>query len=171
MSKYGYKFVFCNASDRCLALIKLEIPDDAKIIRPIIVDYPSRESRKLRTNKCRFIDVVSYYQYSICYSDSFSRRLQNWGRWGGEFVINSMKNETPKNKLIFASIYDPAFFVYKINGYNIENLLSLDSHEECAEGIHFFETEDEAVLWIQSEVNGGWINSRYNEFAKIYNIK
>lgn len=169
--KYGYKFVFCNASDRCLALIKIEIPDDAIIIRPIISSYFFKESRKRRTNKCRFIDVVAYFQYSIYYSDGFSKWLSDQGHWGGEFVINSIKNETPKNKLIFASIYNPAYFVYKINGYNIENLLSLDYHEECAEGIHFFETEDEAVLWIQSEANGGWIDEHYKEFAKTYNIK
>ena len=106
-------------------------------------------------------------QYYIYYPDSFSKYLA----YDAEFVINSMKNETPKNKLTFASIYDPAYFVYKFKGYNIENLLNLDIKEQCAEGIHFFETEDEAVLWIQNEVDVEWINSRYNEFAKIYNIK
>lgn len=168
--KYGYKFVFCNASDHCLALIKLEIPDDAIIIRPIISGYFFKESRKLRTNKCRFVDVVTYFQYSIYYHDGFSKWLSDQGHWGGEFVINSIKNETPKNKLTFASIYDPTYF-YKINGYNIENLLSLDCHEECAEGIHFFETGDEAVLWIQNEVNGGWIDEHYKAFTKTYNTK
>lgn len=163
MPKYGYKFVFCNASNHCLALIKLEIPDDAKIIRPRIVE----ESRKCRTNKCKFVDVVAYYQYSICYPDNM---FHKWGKIETEFVINSIKNETPKNKLIFASIYDPTYF-YKINGYNIENSLSLDYHEECAEGIHYFETEDEAVSWIQNEVNGGWIDEHYKAFTKTYNTK
>lgn len=172
MPKYGYKFVFCNASDHCLALIKLEIPDNAKIIRPRIAEsYPIQESRKCRTNICRFIDVVAYFQYSICYPDSLSRWLRDWGDWGGIFVINSIKNETPKNKLTFASIYDPASFIYKINGYNIENLLDLDINEQCAEGIHFFETKNEAILWIQHEVNGGWIDKKYKAFAKTYNIK
>ena len=167
MPKYGYKFVFCNASDHCLALIKLEIPDDAIIIKPIIVDYSSRESTKRRTNKCRFIGVAAYFQYSIYYPDSFSE----WLSFGSKLTINSIKNETPKNKLIFASIYNPASFVYKINGYNIENLLNLDITEQCTKGIHFFETENEAVLWIQDEVNCEGINNRYNEFVKTYKIK
>ena len=170
MPKYGYKFVFCDYTEKCLALIKLEIPDDAIIVRPIEqveetfnkIQY--KPSRKLRCNKYKFIEVVDFYKfdYEVSLGD-WRHALSPLCTW------KIFPTEVNLENIHFRSIICPETFEYKLNEDYISEL-DTNIDQECGTGLHYFETIEDAEKWIEDDVNPNWIIERYYVFDKsLYN--
>lgn len=155
MPKYGYKLVLVDnyvekhSSDikyRPIgAIIKIEIPDDAKI-----VESPGYYSAKSRCSKCKFVKVEGYYRLTekCNYIDNIvlRRSLDKESRiYAKDFykMMKSKRNIAPnKNEPIkFVSLYDNSFEYIKgkdiypdhFQDYNFDN-------DGCTNGIHYFYT-------------------------------
>ena len=131
-SNDGYYRVF-----ECI--VQLEIPDDAKVVRPLIVDkFTSRESNKLRCSralvKAIFTidgfkmpdDTVAYSVYRV--DDIISYALEDT-----KTFLNAVKD---------------IVFKYAV-GMTVrpEEKFSESIFTPCASGIHFFATLEEATKY------------------------
>lgn len=169
--KYGYKFVFCDYTEKCLPLIKLEIPDDANIVRPVeeddithynadgsvTVEIKHTPSRKLRCNKYKFIEVVDFYKFDRdVLFDVDSGPLCIWKIYPTEVNLDNVH---------FRSIVCAETFEYKIYEDYISEL-DTNIYDECSEGLHYFETVEDAEKWIKDDVNPNWIIERYFVFNR-----
>ena len=67
MSTHGYKFVFCDAVPKSVALIQVEIPDNAHIIVPV---NNEKFYTKRRCNEYIFTDIIGLYQFSLAAYDN-----------------------------------------------------------------------------------------------------
>lgn len=137
----GYKFVFYDGLDRCVALIELEIPDDAIIVQPMDFETKMPQS-KLRCDKVKFINVINYYRFSMTNED---------------IDLTPIKN-TPHGR-IFRSIYDRRFRYQLGQTYTSE--IDTDIYEMCRAGIHFFINSETARDWMKSEVSPWWLFHKY----------
>ena len=169
MPKYGYKFVFCNYTGECLALIKMEIPDDATIVRPVeednttyfdpidgrmIIKTQWKRSTKLRCNKYKFIEVVDFYKFDYDVSfDVDSGPLYIWKIYPIEVNLENVR---------FKSIAYPRQFEYKLGGEYISEL-DTNIYQECSKGLHYFETAENAEKWIV-DGHSYWLISKYQDF-------
>lgn len=124
-------------------LIKLEIPEDAKIVTPVTynnnpLSIPTY-SNKLRCDKCRVCSIV----------DLDTGKTVDWGYslFLLSLIINDLthyrirKTTTPIQ--MWLSRYAFRYVASSLD-YIHPNSLDEDIEEECACGIHFFCTEDEA---------------------------
>lgn len=174
MPKYGYKFVFCDYTEKCLALIKLEIPDDAVIVRPLeetesiyhnedgttTVITHHKPSTKLRCNKYKFIEVVDFYNFNYNTSSDSCGYILN-----PLYIWKIFPTEVNLENVYFRSIAYPRRFNYEL-GENYISELDTNIYNECSEGLHYFETVEDAEKWITEKPN--WIVSKYLDFKLIY---
>ena len=174
MSKYGYKFVFCNYTGECLALIKMEIPDDATIVRPVeednttyfdpidgrmIIKTQWKPSTKLRCNKYKFIEVVDFYKFD--YGVSLRGNFID----GPLYIWKIYPTEVNLENVHFRSIVCAETFEYKLYEYYLSEL-DTNIEQECGTGLHYFETIEDAEKWIKDDVNPNWIIERYYVFDR-----
>ena len=174
MPKYGYKFVFCDYTEKCLALIKMEIPDDATIIRPVeevditrynengsvTVEIQHIPSTKLRCDKYKFIEVVDFYKFDYDVSfDVVSGPLYIWKIYPIEVNLENVR---------FKSIAYPRQFEYKLGGEYISEL-DTNIHAECSKGLHYFETIEDTEKWI-ADGHSYWLISKYQDFRMFVEI-
>ena len=150
-------------------LITLDIPEDAKIVTPIISDSDplsmSKYGNKLRCDKCRVCSITdletgktvdrgySIYILSLIVSD----------------IVNfSMR----KSHSLIPMWLEKYSFIYKVSNFEYDirpDALNEDITEECTHGIHFFVTEEDAknfysdpgpsggrswVSWVIHKANG-----------------
>lgn len=155
MPKYGYKLVLVenyiekHSSDieyRPIgAIIKIEIPDDAKI-----VEGSRYYSTKSRCSKCKFVKVEGYYRLTESYNYidiAFRSSLDIGSRIYAKDLYKMMKskrNIAPnKNEPIkFISLYDNSFEYIKgkdIYPDHFQDYINNDN-DGCTNGIHYFNT-------------------------------
>lgn len=166
---YGYKFLVVKPTDGhliipgtpsdaiCnLALVKLEIPDDATVIYPVDKNYYCAtfsasslsqidfykmknyvKATKCRCNKAKFVEVIRYF--------SGERHLSSYLC----DVLCSMTCDLQPSDLIFKSMWNPNF-IYKFNEYVEPDGLDEDILWECSNGIHFCRTAEDAIDYIES---------------------
>ena len=124
-------------------LIKLEIPEDAKIVTPVTynnnpLSIPTY-SNKLRCNKCR---VCSITDLEIGKSVNFGFSLYILG-----LIINDPAHYQIRKSITPIQMWlDKYAFHYTASSFDYIYPDSLDENikEECANGIHFFYQEVEA---------------------------
>lgn len=163
----GYKFLHVEArngnnipgtpSDSIgnLALVKLEIPDDATVVYPVDKDYyccsgssiSDKEfykmieyvkAKKCRCDKAKFIEVIRYYSGAQCPSSYFCDAL-----------LYSITCDSQPSDLIFKSMWNPNF-IYKFNEYVKPDKLDEDILWECSNGIHFCRTAEDAIDYMET---------------------
>ena len=176
MFKYGYKFVFCDYTEKCLALIKMEIPDDAIIIRPVeeddithynadgsvTVEIKHTPSTKLRCDKYKFIEVVNFYKFH------YEISLGDWNHTNGPLYIwKIFPTEVNLENYHFKSIAYSEYFEYKL-GEEYISKLDTNIYQACSKGLHYFETVENAEKWITDDVNPNWIFDKYFSFKQIW---
>ena len=136
--KNNYRFTEC--------IVELEIPDDAKIVRPIMMDiWRTRNSSKLRCNKAIVKAIFSYdvfgnfyrlpddtVAYSIASLNYCVNQLCFVNRFRTEYLIESLKSSF---KYVVGETVTPE--------YNFDNSV----YRECGSGIHFFEKIEEATTY------------------------
>ncbi len=164
----GYKFLHVETLDGNLipgtpsdsignlALVKLEIPDDATVVYPVDKDYyyttdfndcPAAaefykmddyvKAKKCRCDKAKFVKVIRYYggerrpNYYLC------------------DVLYSMTCDLQPSDLVFKSMWNPNF-IYKFNEYVKPDKLDDDILWECSNGIHFCRTVEDAIDYIET---------------------
>lgn len=167
---YGYKFLVVKPTDGHiiipgtpsdaignLALVKLEIPDDATVIYPVDKDYYCAnfsasslshkdfykmkryvKAKKCRCNKAKFVKVIRYFSENQCPSNYFCGAL-----------LYSMTCDLQPSNLIFKSMWNPNF-IYKFNEYVEPDGLDEDILWECSNGIHFCRTAEDAIDYIET---------------------
>lgn len=167
-NKYGYKFVFCDYTEKCLALIKMEIPDDANIVRPleetesihhnedntITVVTHHKPSTKLRCNKYKFIEVVDFYKfdYNVSLNNDF----------GPLYIRKIYPTEINLDDIHFRAIAYPRQFKYELGEEYISEL-DTNIYDECSKGLHYFETIEDAEKWIIDD-HTYWLVDKYWDF-------
>lgn len=143
----GYKFVLCSGVTRRLALIKVEIPDDAQVIQPLSED--GRPSLKCRCNKYTFTEVINYYRFCI-----FGRSIH----LAPAHVCDSAN-------ILFGSINAPDRFEYILNQtYEVD--VDSNINHECGAGLHFFLTTADATNWLKDNVNPDWVYTNWRTFNR-----
>lgn len=178
----GYKFVFCNAYKCCLALIKLEILPGATVVNPVAGEVePYVEStlrylappsyiysKKHRCDKVKFIEVVDYYEFEF----EPSARIDHgpYSRLSLSYTDVCITLIDPKPLVdpsitAFTSIADPEF-VYRW-GQEIVSDIDTDYHKDCAAGINFFDSPEDATEWMTTKVSGYWLLNRWNAFSRL----
>ena len=153
----GYKFLLVEDTTDdnrgFLALVRLEIPDDAKIVYPIDTDYylqtglieepisslNYRSSIKCRCSKAKIVEVIKYYDV-YCVIRSIFYKLQE------------IHCDLDPYSLVFKSLYNDEFY-YKFNEYTEPDSLDTSIHTECGHGIHFCKTILDAKRFME---NGGY---------------
>lgn len=141
-----HKIKGCPQPSLFLALVKLEIPDDATVIHPIdrwefmklndihpILKIPQPPlSIKCRCSKAKIVDVIDYYKYTDVYYD----------------LIKKM-TKVPANPkdLIFFSMWKPSF-QYEFDKYVEPDKLDEDPMLECSNGIHFCRTIEDTFNYM-----------------------
>lgn len=171
---YGYKFLVVKPTDGHLiipgtpsdaignlALVKLEIPDDATVIYPVDKDYYCAnfsasdlpqiddyykmknyvKSKKCRCSKAKFVEVIKYFSREHHPSNYLCD------------VLCSMTCDLQPSNLIFKSMWNPNF-IYKFNEYVKPDKLDEDILWECSNGIHFCRTAEDAIDYMET---GGYI--------------
>ena len=164
----GYKFLHVETLDGYpipgtpsdaignLALVKLEIPDDATVVYPVDKDYYcsnfSAESlsdmdfykmddyvkaKKCRCSKAKFVEVIRYFSGESSPRNCFRGT-----------ILYSMTCDLQPSDLIFQSMWDRKF-IYKFNEYVEPNELDDDILWECSCGIHFCRTIEDAIDYIE----------------------
>ena len=150
----GYKFlrVENKANNRTyLALVKLEIPDDAKVVYPIDTDYylqtglieepisslNYRRSIKCRCNKAKIVEIIQYYD--VVGVISFYYKLHK--------ITHTYFSEP--SYLEFKSLYNDEF-CYKFDKYVEPDSLDTSIHTECSHGIHFCKTILDAKKFMEN---------------------
>ena len=178
---YGYKFLHVEAPD-CnlipgtpsdatgnLALVKLEIPDDATVVYPIDKDYYCSKykantlsnkdfykmddyvkAKKCRCNKAKMVEVIRYFS---------GERLPNSYLYD---TLYSMTCDLQPSDLIFKSMWNPNF-IYKFNEYVEPDSLDDDILWECSNGIHFCKSIKDAMDYIET---CGYMVMGYGEETK-----
>ena len=135
--KSNYRFTEC--------IVELEIPDDAKIVRPIAIDiWRTRNSSKLRCSKAVVKAIFSYDEFG------------NYDRLPDDTTAYSISSLTYFVNHLRTEYLTEAFkraFKYVV-GETVTPEYDFDDnvHYDCSSGIHFFETIEEAVkyggLWV-----------------------
>ncbi len=162
----GYKFLHVEALDSHLipgtppdaignlALVKLEIPDDATVVYPVNKEYYCNTStcfsdkefykmidyvkaKKCRCDKAKFVEVIRYFM---------GKRMSNCYLYD---LFYSMKCDLQPSDLIFKSMWNPNF-IYKFNEYVKPDKLDDDILWECSNGIHFCRTMEDAINYIET---------------------
>ena len=141
---FGYK-VCCNANltenyleaqtfrnlvykYNAIVMVTLEIPDDARIVE---VEF----SNKMRCDKARVAEI---------------RRIEAVTEDYDEYTRYSLKVTDEKCDVAY-SIFKNNDFVYRVGNMVYPDSLDDNPRAKCTNGIHFFRTEDEAILFSQSE--------------------
>lgn len=166
---YGYKFLHVEALDGQpipgtssdaignLALVKIEIPDDATVVYPVNKDYyccsgssiSDKEfykmieyvkAKKCRCSKAKFVEVIKYYSGESSSSGGY--------RYFCDF-LNEMTCDLQPSDLVFISMWNPNF-IYKFNEYVEPDILDDDILWECSNGIHFCRTVEDAIDYIET---------------------
>lgn len=147
MPKYGYKLVsvenyveeviefidkYSYRIKPYVAIIKIEICDDAKIVSP-------SPSHKKRCSKCRFIKVVAIHKVFNSDSHIIENTLDN---------NNRIKVSDIKNKIIFSSLFNNNF-IYEKNKDIYPDYFDNYKHNVCTNGIHYFDTIKEVKKFYQ----------------------
>lgn len=143
----GYKIGFSeinDGKDLRFALIKLDIPEGypGLIIRaPDSQDFRSNVARVLSINKIEMSPELAYNYYT--------------GRGG---VVYSFLASDEIMDHAF-SIYDNSFY------YHPDEIIFPDKFDDtdykiCTNGIHFFRSQNDALLYINSR----WVWYRFNEY-------
>lgn len=143
----GYKIGFSeinDGEDLRFALIKLDIPEGypGLIIRtPDSQDFRSNVARVLSINKIEMSPELAYNYYT--------------GRGG---VVYSFLASDEIMDHAF-SIYDNSFY------YHPDEIIFPDKFDDtdykiCTNGIHFFRSQNDALLYINSR----WVWYRFNEY-------
>lgn len=166
---YGYKFLHVETLDGNnipgtpsnsignLALVKLEIPDDATVVYPVDKDYyyatdfnayPAAvefykmneyvKAKKCRCDKAKLVEVIKYYS-----EEQSSRNYLSTG-----FLFSTACDLQPSD-LVFISMWNPNF-IYKFNEYVEPDKLDDDILWECSNGIHFCRTAEDAIDYIET---------------------
>lgn len=158
----GYKFLKVYEKDdygnpighKHLALVKLEIPNDATVIYPVDKDYYYGSSfsdeelykmtnyikaKKCRCSKAKIVEVIKYYNLKSYPSNYF----------GGDILLYSMPCDLQPSDLIFISLWNPNF-IYPFNEYVKPDSLNEDILWECSNGIHFFRTIEDTIDYIET---------------------
>jgi len=165
----GYKFLVVKTIDGHpipgtpsdaignLALVKLEIPDDARVVYPVDKDYYCSnfsakilsdkdfykmdnyvKAKKCRCSKAKFVKVIKYYSGETCLGNFFCDAL-----------LYSMTCGSQPSDLVFISMRNPNF-IYKFNEYVEPDELDEDILWECSNGIHFCRTAEDAIDYIEA---------------------
>ena len=166
---YGYKFLHVEAHDGHtipgtpsdatgnLALVKLEIPDDATVVYPVDKDYYcsnfSAESlsdmdfykmdnyvktKKCRCDKAKLVEVIRYFSGESTPRNCFR-----------DTTLYSMTCNLQPSDLVFKSMWNPNF-IYKFNESVKPDELDEDILWECSSGIHFCRTAEDAIDYIET---------------------
>jgi len=153
-------------------LLTLEIPEDAKIVTPIISDSDPlsipKYGNKLRCDKCRVCSIVdletgktvdhgySIHAISLIIPDMIYHHIIKY--------LTSVQMRLSSKRPFTYTVSDE---------YNIRpDSLDEDITKECAQGIHFFVTEEDAKNFYNEESpsgNGSWASQVIYK-ANIYNI-
>ena len=167
----GYKFLVVKTTDSNiipgtpsdsignLALVKLEIPDDATVVYPVDKDYcyatdfnarPAAaefykmsdyvKAKKCRCSKAKLVEVIKYYSGESSSSGGY--------RYFCDF-LNEMTCDLQPSDLVFISMWNPNF-IYKFNEYVEPDILDEDILWECSNGIHFCRTVEDAIDYIET---------------------
>ena len=110
-------------------LVKLEIPEDAIIVRPVKEFDTTYQIQKLRTDKAKVIEIKPVEQ--------FVDFAKNWNRTAYSaflLYLSDYVEQVPR-------------FCYE-EGETLLDDLCLDEQESCCRGIHFFETEYDAYSFL-----------------------
>jgi len=176
----GYKFVFCNAYKCCLALIKLEILPGATVVNPVVgqvepyVESTLRYlappsyiySKKHRSDKTKFVEVVNYYKLEFERSVRIDHDPFPLLPYTGAYItLIDPKPIVDPSITTFASIADSEF-VYRW-GQEIVSDIDTDYHKDCAAGINFFNSPQDATEWMTTKVSGCWLLDRWNAFSRL----
>ena len=167
---YGYKFLVVKPADGHLiipgtpsdsignlALVKLEIPDDAIVVYPVDKDYYYSnfsagsisdkdfynmknyvKAKKCRCSKAKFVKVIRY----------FSREPSSSCSYLCDF-LNEITCDSQPSDLVFKSMWNPNF-IYKFNEYVEPEILDEDILWECSNGIHFCRTAEDAIDYMET---------------------
>ena len=163
----GYKFLVVKTTDSNiipgtpsdsignLALVKLEIPDDATIVYPVDKDYyccsgsssSDKEfykmieyvkAKKCRCDKAKLIEVIRYFS-----GEPSSPRSYLYG------ILNEITCNSQPSDLVFKSMWNPNF-IYKFNEYVKPDKLDDDILRECSNGINFCRTVEDTIDYIET---------------------
>lgn len=139
-------------------LITLEIPEDAKIVTPIISDSDplsiSKYGNKLRCDKCRVCSIVDL-ETGKTVNHGYSIHILS-------LIIHDLTYYRIRKSLTPTQIWLARYaFIYKVsNEYDVyPDSLDKDVTRECTRGIHFFTTEEDAKNFYNEESpsgNGSW---------------
>lgn len=166
---YGYKFLYIKTINDhiiledvldvfgILALVKLEIPDDAKVIYPVDMDYYKNSSasslsdkdfynmddyvkaKKCRCNKAKVVEIIKYF--SIVQDGPYSYTYNS---------LYEMTCDLEPSDLTFKSMWNPNF-IYKFDEYVEPDSLDEDILWRCSNGIHFCRTVEDAIDYIERD--------------------
>jgi len=167
----GYKFLHVEALDSNLipgtspdaignlALVKLEIPNDATVVYPVDKDYYCFsvfsdhfsdidfykmnnyvKSKKCRCSKAKIVEVIKYFSGESLSSAGY--------RYICDFLTEITCDSQPSD-LIFKSMWNPNF-IYKFDEYVKPDKLDEDICWECSNGIHFCRTIKDAIDYIET---------------------
>ena len=132
--KSNYRFTEC--------IVELEIPDDAKIVRPIAIDiWCTRNSSKLRCDKATVKAIFSYDPFSNYY-----RLPDNTIAYSITSLSDFVDNFRNENLMV---IFKLAFKYVVGETVTPKYELDDDIYHECSSGIHFFETIEEATSYTE----------------------
>ena len=132
--KSSYRFTEC--------IVQLEIPDDAKIVRPIAIDiWRTRNSSKLRCSKAVVKAIFSYDVFG-----SYYRLPDNTIAYSITSLSDLVDNFRNENLMIIFKLA----FKYVV-GETVTPEYEFDDNVycECGSGIHFFETIKEATNYTE----------------------
>lgn len=152
MPKYGYKLVLVenyiekysgDINYRPIgAIIKIEIPDDAKIVESFGYLSP-----KCRCSKCKFVKVEGYYRLTEDYNDILlvKSSLDKESRICAKDFYKMMKNKRNiapnKNEPIkFVSLFANDFEYIKGKDIYPDCFNDYNNDDGCTNGIHYFYT-------------------------------
>jgi len=184
----GYKFLYvfnkrrmpnyCCKDFSYMALVKLEIPDDAIVVYPIdsrkfekeqyiaklheksILDTtPIPLSIKCRCSKAKIVEVIDYYLINdITVLFNHNNIIK--------YLLYKLANvKANPEDLIFCSTY--AYdFLYKFNEYVKPDKINLNTSIECSNGIHFCKDIQDLMNYI-NECTNIQITDTYLDYNEI----
>jgi hypothetical protein len=108
---------------------------------------------KFLDKKINYAVVKKYHSYDLCsLKDAITTPKNNWDSFGGDIKLLTLFGDSNGN------------LQYKINQYR-------DGSGSCNDNVWFFETEDEAKIWMLNKLEQDIENIKYWSLEELINMK
>ena len=142
-----------------IVMVVLDIPEDARVVTPTekvsLIDHP--DIIKLRTDKAKVIDIRPL----------FPEKHQNLVWNGLAFSVHEIRYSFAYTPDMRTSIKT----IYKVGETVVSDLL-LDTNVSCGQGIHYFNSEEDAMQFYLEDVTnwfGRVFSSLVDDWIWFYN--